>query len=220
MSANTIRRHDLAYEANAQIYDEVSDSNDGGTGYNDGLVAQHESHDGQPLLIAALYFIMMMLGIGCAFAWHAPPIQSTIRTWPDAAIGAFFVRPTGAAVSTPAATVSQPTTADIARRMDDLSNQIGALKEQINHLNAEQTQSAKSAAEQQAKVLALQQMLDQKTQEAFSKPPQPDTASKEPPPLDTAAKQKREVSAHPKPRPRPPLKPKSEEEKPLSLGPS
>ena len=118
---------------------------------------------------------------------------------------ASFVQPTAAAVTAPAPAKPQPSTADLAQQIGVLSSQIEALKQQINQLNAAQAQSAKSAAEQQLKVLALQQVLEQKTEAPAAKPPQVAAVAR--------------AAALPKPRPR--AKPsQSRDGKPLRLGPS
>jgi uncharacterized coiled-coil protein SlyX len=193
----------------------------------DRLAAQPESHHGRPLRFATVSVFAMLLGVGSAFAWRVAPIQSTIldvggalalrvapiqstlRTWSTATLGGSFIQPTAAAASAPSA--AQPAASELANRIEGLSREIAALKQQIDQLNTAQVQSAKLAAEGQERLAALQQLMDQKTQAAIPQPPQP----------NTAAKEKHVASAFPKPKPRPALKPRAEAvATPLRLGPS
>jgi hypothetical protein len=171
---------------------------------DEGFIAEHENH-GQAFRLAIFYFVMLMLGVGSAFAWHAAGLQSTIGTWTGVATSS-FVRTSAAAPTTPPAIKHQSSTAALAQRITVLSNEVGLLKQQVQQLNAAQLQSARSAAAQQLKLSALQQLLEQKDQAPSPKSPQ----------LDIAAKQKRV----PLPKPRPRFKPTSQAGMPLHLGPS
>jgi hypothetical protein len=152
------------------------------------------------LRLAIICFVVMMLVVGVALAWRG---SSTISIWAKSAVS----------LLRPKATKPQPTTADLGQRIDALTSQIEALKQQINQLNAAQAQlnsaqaqSARSAAEQQLKIAALQQLLEQKTEALTPKPPHPDVATKKKPP-----------AAVPQPHPR--LKPKSQAAMPLTIIP-
>lgn len=150
--------------------------------------------------LAIICFVVLMIVVGGTLAWRG---SSTNGTW------AKFVL----SVLRPTATKPQPTTTDLAQRIDVLTNQIGALKQQINQLNiaqaqlnAAQAQSARSAAEQQLKIAALQQRLDQMAQASTPKPPHPNVAAK-----------KKPLAAAPQPQPR--LKQKSNAAMPLAIVP-
>ena len=183
------------------------------------FVDQDEFQQGRPLRLAILYPLMVALGVGGAFASQVLPVQSTIRSWSKVAMAGFFVQPTAAAVSAPAVAVPPPVIADLTKRIEGLTNEITALKQQVGQLDAAQAQSAKAAAEQQVRMSALQQRLDQEAQEAqqaLARPAQPRPAQPE-----AAAREKRQASVITKPKPHPVLKPRTQAEAtPLRIGPS
>lgn len=175
----------------------------------DRLATEPEFRQGRPLRFATVAVLATLLGVGSAFAWHAAPLQSTIRTWSTAAIGSFFIRPTAAAASAPSATA--PAASELAKRIEGLSGEIAVLHQQIDQLNAAQIQSAKAAAASQERLAALQQLMEQRTEAAIPQPPQP----------SAAARERRVAAAQPRPKPRREFKPKSEAvASPLRLGPS
>lgn len=173
----------------------------GDRGRDVGPVVQRETARGQRFRLVIICLVVTLLGVGSALAWRG---SSAISSWAKTSVA--FLHPTP--------TKPQPTIADLAQRIDTLTGEIGSLKQQINQLNAAQAQlnaaqaqSAKSAAEQQLKIAALQQFVDQRIQVSASKPPK----------LGAAPRRKPVVAVS---RPRPSPKPPSRAAMPLTIVPS
>jgi hypothetical protein len=154
----------------SRLHDQNSETDDD--------AAEHERPSGSLVRGLMFYGLMILLGVGSAFAWHNSWVQSTISTGARAALGwrPLQTKLTGI-VSSPAK--PQLTMADLAQKIESLTREVGALKQQINQLNAAQAQSEKSATEQQLKLSALQQLLqnDERIRSANPKPSVLNTAA-------------------------------------------